>query len=87
MPSLQMLYRQESRVLRGTTWTARGHGSMGSISIATSKCLPLYTFYCTTPFKDRLSMLRVLLGGADPLFHFNALVPPLANSPPLVLNW
>jgi hypothetical protein len=36
-------------------------------------CNPLYTFYCTTPFKDRLSMLRVLMGGADPLFHFNTL--------------
>lgn len=36
-------------------------------------CNPLYTFYCTTPYKDRLSMLRVLLGGSDPLFHINAL--------------
>src|SRR5919198_34595 len=35
-------------------------------------CNPLYTFYCTTPYKDRLSMLRVLLGGVDPLFHFGA---------------
>jgi len=35
-------------------------------------CNPLYTFYCTTPSKDRLSMLRVLLGGADPAFQFNA---------------
>ena len=32
-------------------------------------CNPLYTFYCTTPFKDRLSMLRVLMGGIDPLFQ------------------
>jgi hypothetical protein len=29
-------------------------------------------FYCTTPCKDRLSMLRVLLGGADPRFRLNA---------------
>lgn len=35
-------------------------------------CNPLYTFSCTTPSKDRLSMLRVLLGGADPAFQFNA---------------
>src|SRR6266567_697556 len=35
-------------------------------------CNPLYSFYCTTPSKDRLSMLRVLLGGAEPRFHFNA---------------
>lgn len=35
-------------------------------------CNPLYSFYCTTPSKDRLSMLRVLLGGAELGFHFNA---------------
>jgi hypothetical protein len=35
-------------------------------------CNPLYSFYCTTPSKDRLSMLRVLLAGADLSFHFNA---------------
>ena len=35
-------------------------------------CNPLYTFYSTTISKDRLSMLRVLLAGSDPLFHFNA---------------
>jgi hypothetical protein len=35
-------------------------------------CNPLSTFYCTTATKDRLSVLRVLMGGADPLFHFNA---------------
>ncbi len=35
-------------------------------------CNSLYTFYCTTPAKDRLSLLRVLLGGADPRFRLNA---------------
>jgi Transposase IS66 family len=35
-------------------------------------CNPLYTAYCTTPSKDRLSLLRVLLGGADPTFRLNA---------------
>src|SRR5436305_8176674 len=34
-------------------------------------CNPLYTAYCTTPSKDRLSLLRVLLGGADPTFRLN----------------
>src|SRR5213083_2198902 len=34
-------------------------------------CNPLYTAYCTTPSKDRLSLLRVLLGGADPSFWLN----------------
>lgn len=36
-------------------------------------CNQLYSFYCTTPAKDRLSMLRVLLGGADPTFRCNTL--------------
>lgn len=36
-------------------------------------CNPLYTAYCTLPAKDRLSLLRVLQGGADPVFQVNAL--------------
>jgi hypothetical protein len=36
-------------------------------------CNPLYTAYCTLPAKDRLSLLRVLQGGADPVFQLNAL--------------
>jgi len=34
-------------------------------------CNQLYSFYCTTPSKDRRSYLRVLLGGADPTFRLN----------------
>jgi Transposase IS66 family len=34
-------------------------------------CNPLYTAYCTLPNKDRMTMLRVLQGGADPLFQLN----------------
>ena len=33
-------------------------------------CNPLYSFYCTTPSKDRRSYLRVLLGGADLRFRY-----------------
>ena len=36
-------------------------------------CNPLYTAYQTLPAKDRLSLLRVLQGGADPVFEMNAL--------------
>ncbi len=36
-------------------------------------CNPLYTAYCTVPTKDRLSLLRVLQGGAAPVFQMNAL--------------
>jgi hypothetical protein len=34
-------------------------------------CNPLYSAYCTLPSKDRLSLLRVLLGGADLSFRWN----------------
>src|SRR5947207_12657165 len=36
-------------------------------------CNPLYTAYCTLPAKDRLSLLRVLQWGADPLFQMYVL--------------
>jgi len=36
-------------------------------------CNSWYTAYCTLPAKDRLSLLRVLQGGADPLFQLNTL--------------
>jgi Transposase IS66 family len=36
-------------------------------------CNPLYPAYCTLPAKDRLSLLRVLQGGADPVFQLHAL--------------
>jgi hypothetical protein len=35
-------------------------------------CNPLYSFYHTTPSKDRRSYLRVLLGGADLTFRYTA---------------
>jgi hypothetical protein len=34
-------------------------------------CNPFYTAYCTLPSKDRLSLLRTLMGGTDPAFRFN----------------
>jgi hypothetical protein len=34
-------------------------------------CNPLSSASCTLPAKDRLSLLRVLLGGAEPSFRFN----------------
>ena len=36
-------------------------------------CNRWYTTYCTLPSKDRLSLLRVLQGGANPLCQLNAL--------------
>src|SRR5947209_13138108 len=36
-------------------------------------CNPLYSAYCTLPANNRLSLLRVLLGGADPAFRLNEL--------------
>jgi hypothetical protein len=34
-------------------------------------CNPFYTAYCTLPSKDRLSLLRVLMGGTKPAFRVN----------------
>jgi len=36
-------------------------------------CNPLYTASCTLPAKDRMTLLRVLQGGAEPVFPLNAL--------------
>ena len=36
-------------------------------------CNPFYTAYCTLASKDRLSLLRVLQGGAHPAFRLNEL--------------
>ena len=40
-------------------------------------CNPLSTAYCTLPAKDRLSLLRVLEGGAEPAFRLNELADSL----------
>jgi len=48
---------------------------------------PLYTAYCTLPSKDRMSMLRVLLGGADPVFRFNDLAAQLMGQLGLTDKW
>ena len=48
-------------------------------------CNPWYTAYCTLPAKDRMTLLRVLQGGADPVFQLNALalelLPQLGVTP------
>src|SRR6266480_2102659 len=36
-------------------------------------CNPLYTAYRPLPARDRMTLLRVLLGGADPVFEMNDL--------------
>jgi hypothetical protein len=48
-------------------------------------CNQLYSFYCTLPGKDRMSMLRVLEGGADPVFEYNDLAAQLMEG--LALCW
>ncbi len=40
-------------------------------------CSPLYTAYSTLPAKDRMTLLRVLQGGADPVFQMNDLAVDL----------
>jgi hypothetical protein len=50
-------------------------------------CNPFYTAYCTLPFKDRLSLLRVLLGGVDPVFRLNELALTLLKELGVAEKW
>jgi hypothetical protein len=50
-------------------------------------CNPLYTLYCTLPSKDRMSMLRVLQGGADPVFRYNDLAAQLMEQLRVTEKW
>jgi regulator of replication initiation timing len=50
-------------------------------------CNPFYTAYCTLPAKDRLSLLRVLLGGADPAFRLNELALNLSEQLGVAQKW
>src|SRR6266480_1560575 len=50
-------------------------------------CNQLYTFYCTLPSKDRMSMLRVLQGGADPIFRCNDLAGELMGQLAITDKW
>src|SRR5436305_817565 len=50
-------------------------------------CNPLYTAYCTLPAKDRLSLLRVLQGGADPTFQMNDLALELLPQLGVTQKW
>jgi hypothetical protein len=48
---------------------------------------PLYTAYCTLPAKDRMSMLHVLQGGADPVFRCNELAMALMEQLGITNKW
>jgi regulator of replication initiation timing len=50
-------------------------------------CNQLYTAYCTLPSKDRMSMLRVLQGGADPVFRCNDLAAQLMGQLGVTDKW
>ncbi len=50
-------------------------------------CNPFYTAYCTLPAKDRLSLLRVLMGGTDPVFRFNELALKLWQQLGVAKKW
>src|SRR5882757_1145286 len=50
-------------------------------------CNSLYTAYCTLPSKDRMSMLRVLLGGSDPVFRYNNLAAQLMEWLAITDKW
>jgi hypothetical protein len=50
-------------------------------------CNPFYTSYCTLPAKDRLSLLKVLMGGADPVFRWNELAFTLLQQLGVAKMW
>jgi hypothetical protein len=50
-------------------------------------CNPLYTAYSTVPGKDRLSLLRVLQGGTDPIFQMNDLALELLGQLGVSPKW
>jgi hypothetical protein len=50
-------------------------------------CNPFYTAYCTLAGKDRLSLLRVLMGGADLVFRLNELALTLLKQLGVAQKW
>src|SRR5205807_736612 len=50
-------------------------------------CNPFYTAYCTLPAKARLSLLRVLMGGTDPVFRFTELALKLWQQLGVAKKW
>jgi hypothetical protein len=48
---------------------------------------PLYTAYRTLPSKDRMTMLRVLQGGADPIFRCDGLAAELMGKLAVTSKW
>jgi Transposase IS66 family len=50
-------------------------------------CNPLYTAYRTLPAKDRMTLLRVLAGGADPVFEMNDLALELLPKLGVTEKW
>ncbi len=50
-------------------------------------CNPFYTAYCTLVAKDRLSLLRVLMGGTDPAFRVNELALNLLKQLGVAQKW
>ena len=50
-------------------------------------CNSLYTSYTTLPANDRMTLLRVLQGGADPLFQLNPLAVKLLTRLRVSAKW
>jgi hypothetical protein len=50
-------------------------------------CNPLYTAYTTLPSKDRLSLVKVLLGGVAPLFRLDQPTLALLEEAGLAIKW
>ena len=50
-------------------------------------CNPLYTAYTTLPSKDRLSLIKVLLGGVTPLFRLDPRALTLLEEAGVAAKW
>ena len=68
--------------LDSTGTTVHGHQQQCHIL-----CNPVYTAYSTLPTKDRMTLLRVLQGGADPLFQVNELALELLTQLGVSAKW
>jgi len=76
----QQVYQAYSPVVLGNTTTATGAGVGGENFTCNIICNPLYSVYCTTEKKDRLTVLGVLQGSGECSFGLNQLTLKLLET-------
>jgi Transposase IS66 family len=76
--------------LKSTKWQNFDHTgtrAMGENQACHIVCNPYYTAFFTLPKRDRLSVLRVLLGGTEPSYCYNAQAHQLLTEMGLAKTW